>query len=200
MTEATSGAPFGWSAARRPQSVRSGLHLQDAGPFGNNPLPSFGEPSNPSSRRPGPVRRQAPPTWQPQLDSSGNLSDGPFGSPGGALLGTPGGPVPSQIDDLRPRLRLLVAAVAIPACAAVLLVLHGWYWNVLGWALASFGSLGLVFWFTIVDQHDRGTDRYRGNDSAVAVLRVVAPVLGLLVAVCHAWLFATWLARLDVFA
>ncbi len=108
--------------------------------------------------------------------------------------------MPSQLEDLRPRLSLLAAAAIIPTGAALLLVLHGWYWNVLGWALACFGSLGLIFWFTTVDQRDRGTDRYRGNDAAVSALRLVATVLGLLVAAGHAWLFATWLARLDVFA
>ncbi len=104
------------------------------------------------------------------------------------------------VDDLGPRLALLAAAVVIPAFAALLLLLNGWYWNLLGWALAIFGSLGFISWFTTADLRDQSTNRYRANDTAVAILRITATVLGLVVAGCHAWQFATWVARLDVFA
>jgi hypothetical protein len=170
--------------------------MRDANPFGNAPLPGFGEPAAPSSP-PAPVVGRA--TTHPRAATGPRIPSDPFS--GGSSDPLPPGPgTDTTVDDLGPRLELLAAAVAVPATSALLLLLHGWYWNLIGWGLAIFGSLGLISWFTTVDLHAQSTNRYRANDSAVAALRIAATVLGLVVAGCHAWQFATWAARLGVFA
>jgi hypothetical protein len=173
--------------------------MRDADPFSNNPLPGFGGPAAPFPAHSPQSPVVGPATTDPRAATGRRIPSDPFS--GG--LSNPLLPVPNAdttVEDLRPRLGLLAAAVAIPAASALLLLLHGWYWNFIGWGLAIFGSLGLISWFTTVDLRDQSTNRYRENDTAVAVLRIAATVLGLVVAGCHAWQFATWAARLGVFA
>ena len=182
-------------SAGLPRLMRWRLLMRDAGPFDNAPLPGFQDPG----ATPTPPSRAPRPIGNPRQRFGGHPPSSPFSS-------DPSDPfsqrtaADSAIVDLRPRLRLLAAAACIPGAAALLFPLSAWYWHLLGWGLAIFGSLGFLSWFTTADLRDQSTNRYRANDTAVATLRLTATALGLLVAAGHAWQLATWVARLDVFA
>lgn len=183
-------------SARLPRFVSWRLLMRDAGPFDNAPLPDFQDPAGPAPTPPHRAERPAvdPRRVPDELDPTSPFSS----SPPGLLFQEPS--ADRAIEDIHPRLRLLAAAVCIPVAAALLFPLGAWYWHLLGWGLAIFGSLGFISWFTTADLRDQSTNRYRANDTAVAILRITATAMGLLVAGGHAWQLATWVARLDVFA
>ena len=117
----------------------------------------------------------------------------PVPTPSPAVLDAPGGIV-------RPPLALLVAGVVLPLLTAPLLPLRAPGFHVLGWALAVFGSLGFLLAFTAADLRSSTNPRYAATVGPVPVLRIVVLAVGLGLAAAHAWAFADWASRLDVFA
>jgi hypothetical protein len=99
-----------------------------------------------------------------------------------------------------PPLLLLIAAVAVPLATVPLAVLDGWGWHVLGWAVATFGTAGLLIVATLQDTRRRASAWYLGNETLVRLLRVGAVVVALLAAALHSWQIADWVSRLEVFA
>jgi len=81
-----------------------------------------------------------------------------------------------------------------------LLLVDAWYWHVIGWAVASFSTAGLLIAFTLIDTGRRASAWYLGYESTVRGLRLAAIVLALLAAAAHSYLFADWFSRLGMFA
>lgn len=98
----------------------------------------------------------------------------------------------------RPPLGWLWGALAGPLAGALLLFLHGWKWNALGWALAVLVGFGLLVVFTTVDLRRRASPWYLSQPGLVAGLRLSVAGAALLVAGIHAYLLADYIARLDV--
>ncbi len=111
--------------------------------------------------------------------------------------GTPAG---APAERVRPPLALLGAALLAPLVTLPLLFLDGWGWHVLGWAVATFGAAALLIVATLSDTRRRASAWYLGRDGLVRTLRLGTVVLALLAAGAHAWLFADWFSRLEVFA
>jgi hypothetical protein len=99
-----------------------------------------------------------------------------------------------------PPLLLLVGAGTVPLATVALVFLDGWGWHVLGWAVATFGTAGLLIAATLQDTRRRASAWYLGNEALVRLLRLGAVVLALLAAAAHSWQIADWLSRLEVFA
>jgi hypothetical protein len=114
--------------------------------------------------------------------------------------GQPADPASSESASRRPPLALLLGAVAAPLVSLPLLLLDGWGWHVLGWAVATFVAAALLIAATLEDTRRRASAWYLGNDALVSGLRLAAVVLALGAAAAHAWLFADWFARLEMFA
>lgn len=110
---------------------------------------------------------------------------------------------PAGGDDrvaARPPMVWLWAAIAGPVIGAALLLLHGWGWNVAGWAAAVVVGLGLLVVFTTVDLRRRLNPWYLARPGIVSALRLGVAVLAIAVAGVHAYLLADDIARLDMWA
>ena len=99
-----------------------------------------------------------------------------------------------------PPIPLFAAAVAVPLASLPLLLLDGWGWHVLGWAVATLGTAALLIVATLTDTQRRASVWYLGREPLVPGLRLGAVVLALVAAAAHAWLFADWFSRLAVFS
>ena len=95
---------------------------------------------------------------------------------------------------------MLVLASVIPLLTIPGLFLAGLAVHVAGWAIAIGGSLGLLAAFTVADLRRRSSRWYVDQPTLLAVLRVAALLVGLVVAGCFAYLIADAIARLDRFA
>jgi hypothetical protein len=99
-----------------------------------------------------------------------------------------------------PPIGLFVGAVATALAGLSLVVLDGWGWHVVGWAVATFGTAALLIVATLKDTHLRASVWYLSRDALVRGLRVAALALALVAAATHAWFFADWFSRLAVFS
>jgi hypothetical protein len=116
---------------------------------------------------------------------------------GATGLGPSSGPAGSTIG---PSTWMLVAAVIIPVATVPLLFVPGAAINLVGWAVAIFGSLGFLTAFTVVDLRRRVSRWYVDRPGLLAGLRIAAIVAGVVIASCHAYWIADAVARWDRWA
>jgi hypothetical protein len=94
---------------------------------------------------------------------------------------------------------LLLAGLAAVAVAAGLWFVGGWQIDLLGWAIAAFVGLGSAFVFMSSDVRAQMNPWYIGNPSLVRPLQAAVIVGAIVVAGAHAWSFADWMSRQDLF-
>ncbi|MGY1741176.1 MULTISPECIES: hypothetical protein [unclassified Blastococcus] len=87
-----------------------------------------------------------------------------------------------------------------PLLTVPLLLLDAWFWHVIGWSIAAFGTAAFLIAFTLIDTGRRASAWYLGREGAVRTLRLSAIALALLIAAAHSYLFADWFSRLEMFA
>jgi hypothetical protein len=94
---------------------------------------------------------------------------------------------------------LLWLAIGIPLATVPLIFLDGLSWHIAGWALAIFGTLALIWTFTVIDLKRRLLP-FIDNPGTVSLLRITALIVALVVGMGHAYLIADEVSRWDMFA
>jgi hypothetical protein len=152
--------------------------------------------ANDGSQVPGDRR----PAFPGLPDAASGRGHGPSQRDDDAFFPQPGTQPSAGGPRSGPPVALFAAAVAVPLVSLPLLLLDGWGWHVLGWAVATLGTAGLLIVATLTDTQRRASVWYLGRDPLVPGLRLTAVVLALVAATAHAWLFADWFSRLAVFS
>jgi hypothetical protein len=98
-----------------------------------------------------------------------------------------------------PPWHLLFAGLAAIVVAAVLWFVGGWQIDLLGWAIAAFVGLGSAFAFMTSDVRAQLNPWYIGRPSLVRPFQAAVIVGAIVVAGAHAWSFADWMSRQDLF-
>jgi hypothetical protein len=99
----------------------------------------------------------------------------------------------NRIEALPPPGSLLLAAVVAAVAALVLVPLASELMHIIGWALGSLATIGLLTAFTAVDAKRSQSTRYVSIPMAGKARAVIA-VAGLVAAVLHAFAYATKVA------
>jgi hypothetical protein len=94
----------------------------------------------------------------------------------------------------------LFAGLAAVIVAAGLRFVGGWAIDLVGWAIAAIVGLGCAFLFMTADVRARMNPWYIGNASLVRSLQTAVVIGAVVVAGAHAWSFADWMSRQDLFA
>jgi hypothetical protein len=164
------------SAWARPGGASSPWHAQSSQPSGSV---DYGQSPSPASAwtSTGPS-----PTWS-ALDQES----------------APPAAVPASSGRTSPPWHLLLAGLAAVVVAAALWFVGGWQLNVLGWAMAALLGLGSAFLFMSSDVRAQMNPWYIGNPSLVRPLQAALIVGAIVVAGAHAWSFADWMSRQDLF-
>lgn len=183
------GPASGPAPGSNPWEPRGGAAGPPAGgpPPGGPPAGSNwgGAPANPSWGGPsaGPPRGGAPaapgPTWSgsgaPTLQAT---------APAGSPIGPP--------------TAVLLVGLVLPLAALVLWFVGSLTTNIIGWALAVFGSVIPLAVFTRIDLQRRLSGWYVDRRGLLAVLRVAVLLAGLVVAGWFAYLIADEVARWEI--
>lgn len=94
---------------------------------------------------------------------------------------------------------LLILSIVIPLATVPLLFVQDKLWvNIVGWAVAIFGSLGFLTAFTVIDMRRRTSRWYVDQPGLLAALRIAALAIGLVAAGCQAYQIADAVARWNV--
>lgn len=179
----TPGSPGGPAPRSHPWEPRGGPASGGPPPAGP-PVggPAGGSPWGGTSAGPswggGPAAAPGP-TW-----SGGGAST----LPAPAAAGSPTGP-PTPV---------LIVGLVLPLAALGLSLIGTLTTNVVGWALAVFGSVIPLAVFTRIDLRRRLSRWYVDQRGLLAVLRVAVLVVGLVVAGWFAYLIADEVARWEI--
>jgi hypothetical protein len=162
----------------------------------------------------GPAANPGAPGWDRSTPGWGNQAPGNQAQAGGWGGASPstgdGNPFagfssstptgPENAGSTRPPLLWLALGIVGPVIGIGLLFLHGWVYNVAGWAVAIVLGLGLLVVFTSIDLRRRASPWYLARPGVVAALRLVVAGAAIVVAGVHAYFFADYIARLDIWA